>query len=592
MVHIPGARHKAVDAISRHPTGSTTPEMMTLPDDIATIDASNSPHPANAALASLRTREPPEESCSYGIDKELVSSATSTLNTMAVTWETVKLETTSDPNLHSLTAIIESGFPEAQYDLAPALQEYHRFRHDLHTIDGVILYKDRIVIPPTLREVILKALHSAHQGVTSMTARAESSVFWPGITPAIVALRERCSYCNRITPSQPSAPPYPPILPAYPFQCICADFFHYKGSTYLVAVDRYSNWPIVEKARDGSAGLVECLRRTFCTFGIPDECASDGGPEFVANPTQQFLKEWGVHHRLSSVAFPHSNSRAEIGVKTVKRLITNNTGPHGELNTNAFQQAILQYRNTPDPSTKLLPAQCIFGRPIKDSIPILPGHYIPHPTWRDTLALREEALRNRHMRAAERWSQHTKRLPPLAIGHHVRIQNQTGPNPTRWDKTGIVIEVRQFDQYVVRVDGSGRITLRNRKFLRKYIPVQAPQPPRILNDDLKFISRATQARPKESLTKLPKGTATTSPTGISVETPTRPSPPLTRDTGPGTGTTGSDTPTRPPETEPGSAEASEPVSPAKPPFNPPLEKKIPLALRRLQDYNKKGLLEQ
>ncbi|XP_048575650.1 uncharacterized protein LOC116619407 [Nematostella vectensis] len=66
MVHIPGARHKAADAISRHPTGSTTPEMMTLPDDIATIDASNSPHPANAALASLRTREPPEESCSYG----------------------------------------------------------------------------------------------------------------------------------------------------------------------------------------------------------------------------------------------------------------------------------------------------------------------------------------------------------------------------------------------------------------------------------------------------------------------------------------------------------------------------------------------
>ena len=33
-----------------------------------------------------------------------------------------------------------------------------------------------------------------------------------------------------------------------------------------------------------------------------------------------------------------------------------------------------------------------------------------------------------------------------------------------------MIEVRQFDQYVVRVDGSGRVTLRNRKFLRKYTP--------------------------------------------------------------------------------------------------------------------------
>ncbi|KAK3892513.1 hypothetical protein Pcinc_003638 [Petrolisthes cinctipes] len=51
------------------------------------------------------------------------------------------------------------------------------------------------------------------------------------------------------------------------------------------------------------------------------------------------------------------------------------------------------------------------------------------------------------------------------------IQNQTIPNPTKWDKTGIVIKVRQFDQYDVRVDGSGCVTLRNRKFLLKYLPV-------------------------------------------------------------------------------------------------------------------------
>jgi len=32
-------------------------------------------------------------------------------------------------------------------------------------------------------------------------------------------------------------------------------------------VDRYSNWPIVEKASGGTNGLVDCLRRTFVTFG-------------------------------------------------------------------------------------------------------------------------------------------------------------------------------------------------------------------------------------------------------------------------------------------------------------------------------------
>ncbi|KAK4325213.1 hypothetical protein Pmani_004173 [Petrolisthes manimaculis] len=75
------------------------------------------------------------------------------------------------------------------------------------------------------------------------------------------------------------------------------------------------------------------------------------------------------------------------------------------------------------------------------------------------------------MRIAERLTERTHTLSQHVVGDCVCIQNQTGPNPTKWDKTEIVIEVRQFDQYIVRVDGLGCVTLRNRKFLHKYMPV-------------------------------------------------------------------------------------------------------------------------
>ena len=141
-----------------------------------------------------------------------------------------------------------------------------------------------------------------------------------------------------------------------------------------------------------------------------------------------------------------------------------NIGPDGEIEVDAFQRAMLKYRNTPDRDTKLSPAACVFGRPIRDSIPILPGRYQPHTTWRETLEAREYAQRSRHMRAGERWAEHTMCLPAVIVGDAVRIQNQTGRHPMKWDKTGNVTEVRQFDQYVAHIRTSNYL-----RSLRRFV---------------------------------------------------------------------------------------------------------------------------
>ena len=74
--------------------------------------------------------------------------------------------------MQALLGTIETGMPEFRHELPPPLREYFQLRDELSTVDGVILYKDRLVIPPSLREEVLAHIHAANQGVTSMTARA------------------------------------------------------------------------------------------------------------------------------------------------------------------------------------------------------------------------------------------------------------------------------------------------------------------------------------------------------------------------------------------------------------------------------------
>ena len=96
--------------------------------------------------------------------------------------------------------------------------------------------------------------------------------------------------------------------------------------------------------------------------------------------------------------------------------------------------------------------------------------------WADLWRRREETLRTRFAKQVESLEFKTQSLPPLIVGDICRIQNQHGRFPLRWDRTGMVVECGDHDQYLVKMDGSGRLTTRNRKYLRKIDPFYRRDP--------------------------------------------------------------------------------------------------------------------
>ena len=489
IAHVPGRKHVGPDAASRYPVGP--PVKLQLPDEHTEADFSTTEvrHCILDNLASIEPTDRDDSTLTAALECSITdltnihshnccvctTAATSSHN--VVSWQHIRMATEEDKEMQDLMKVIMSGFPDDARHLPAQIRPYAPYKLSLYIVDSVVMLGDRVVVPQALRSSILHLLHAAHQGVDRMKARSADAVYWPGIVGDIARHREACHACHRMAKSNPSLPPYDTPEPEFPFQYLAADYLHHGGKDYCVIVDRYSHWPTVFVGEQGAKGFIQNLRTLFSTFGICQELATDGASLFTGGVTQAFLKAWDVRHRLSSVANPHSNCRAELAVKQVKRIITENCGPSGSLDVDSFHRSMLSYRNTPDPYTKVSPAMAVFGRQVRDGLPVLPGHYNPHNTWRELLDHREHAMARRHIAGREQWEAHTKSLAPLITGDNVFLQNLVGNHPRRWERTGKVVECKEFDQYLVKVDGTGRSTLRNRKHLRKFQPI--PKSPRM-----------------------------------------------------------------------------------------------------------------
>ena len=506
--HTPGKDNSSADATSRFPVGDPPPE--DLQDTMSSICASLS------HVAEPTPVEDTDIECSIHLATMMLLSDSPQLR--SVTWERIMEAANVDRECRDLSQLITRGFPRSKKDLPDHLKQFWSMREDLYNVDGVPIQDGKILIPTSLRREVLECLHSAHQGVTGMQAHARQRLFWPGLDAAIRLIRAQCQDCNNIARSQSEEPLVEAKTPEFPFQSTSSDLFHHQGHKFLLYVDRFTAWlEIALTPRSDAETVCNKLRQWFTAFGVPSELTSDGGPPFDSNTYLQFLSDWGISRRLSSAYFPQGNGRAELGVKSGKRLLMANIDSTGSLDRDKVSRALMTYRNTPLQDSHLSPAELLFGRKLRDHLPIQPGKYPVLPKWKEIREQRENVIAARNVDRMENSHETRKPLPALNQGDHVMIQDASGRGPPRWTKSGIIMKCLPFRQYEVKVDGSGRQTTRNRIHLRplKAVPDVRPVTPPMNSIVLPGDEPITH--PRSTVISAPQPMFTSTPTRATLE---------------------------------------------------------------------------
>ncbi|XP_076063459.1 uncharacterized protein LOC143038319 [Oratosquilla oratoria] len=242
------------------------------------------------------------------------------------------------------------------------------------------------------------------------------------------------------------------------------DICQLEGHHYLVYADRLTGWLEVSHLAAGTTAceIRDRLRQYFCRWGAPEQLSMDGGTNLGSEEMRTFLKRWGVTVRISSAHYPQSNGRAEAAVKTAKRVLRGNISADGSLDTDNASLALLQYLNTPLRDINKSPAQLATGRQLRDGVPAIACRLQVDKFWGRTLRRRERQM-GEHIESVLQEHTSTRRLSPLLPGNRVLVQDQ---HSGTWNRAGTVVEDKGNRQYIIRLDGSGRISLRTRNHLR------------------------------------------------------------------------------------------------------------------------------
>jgi transposase InsO family protein len=377
---------------------------------------------------------------------------TTGMNVSDQTIEEIKSVTNEDDELCRLATYITRGWPQFR-EVHKSVRNYHKYRDELATQDGLLFKANRIIIPAALRTKMLSKLHRSHGGVVSSLRLARDTIFWPGMTRQVTELIASCLVCAKNSTNQPKEEMQSYPVSEYPFEQVSMDLFEFDKKQYFLMVDHFSDFFEVELLHNMEANtLVKICKKIFARFGTPKIVYSDNAKYFVGGKFQEFATAWGIKMATSSPYHSQGNGKAESAVKICKQLLHKAKDSKEDI-----YRYLLAWRNTPN-EIESSPAQRLIGRRTRNELPLISDR------------LQNEAPLNvkqnmvlRRRRSKYYYDRNSRNLPALHIGEPVFVKMKGSESP--WT-SGKVKERRKDRSYDIEVNDA--VYRRNRNHVRSY----------------------------------------------------------------------------------------------------------------------------
>ena len=182
----------------------------------------------------------------------------------------------------------------------------------MSTYNGIVFKGDRISIPATLKQEMLKAIHASHMRIVKSKQRARDIIYWTGMNKQIEEMVTKCPTCHEHQNKAPKEPMICHEIPKLLWSKVGMILFEIEGHQYLIMVDYYSNFIEVEPFTNTRASTVlRHVNVNIARYGIMETLVSDNGPQYASEGNHSFMNQYGITHITSSSQYQQSNGLAE-----------------------------------------------------------------------------------------------------------------------------------------------------------------------------------------------------------------------------------------------------------------------------------------